>query len=50
MVSLTEKGTAHFAAMAQAHEAWIDELLGNLSVSEGQQIISMLRRIRQPED
>ncbi len=50
VVRLTQKGADIFAAMAEVHEGWVDELLGDLSASEARQLSSMLRRVRQLED
>ena len=49
-VRLTKKGSERFAEMARVHEAWVDEILSELSASEGQQIISLLRRVRQRKE
>jgi DNA-binding MarR family transcriptional regulator len=45
-VSLTRKGRAAFAQMAAAHENWIDELLGNLSTRDAEQLSAKLRSFR----
>ena len=38
-ISLTRKGRAAFAEMAAAHERWVDELLGGISVRDAEQIV-----------
>ena len=45
-VSLTRKGRAGFAEMAIAHERWIDELLGGLSVRDVEQMSAKLKAFR----
>ncbi|HEY5065217.1 MAG TPA: MarR family transcriptional regulator [Xanthobacteraceae bacterium] len=45
-VSLTRKGRTTFAEMASAHEIWIDELLGNISAREAEQLSAKLRSFR----
>jgi DNA-binding MarR family transcriptional regulator len=45
-VSLTRKGHAAFAEMAIAHEQWIDELLGGLSVRDAEQMSAKLKSFR----
>lgn len=45
-VSLTRKGRAAFAEMAIAHEQWIDELLGGLSVRDAEQMSAKLKAFR----
>lgn len=39
---LTPKGQAAFAALAEQHEAWIDELLGGLSTEDAQAMAELL--------
>jgi DNA-binding MarR family transcriptional regulator len=43
---LTGKGRSAFAAMAAAHESWIDELLGELSPREAVQLSAKLKLFR----
>jgi DNA-binding MarR family transcriptional regulator len=45
-VSLTRKGRAAFADMAAAHERWIDELLGGVSVRDAEQLSTKLKSFR----
>ena len=42
LVRLTRKGSESFAAMAQVHERWINELLGDIAPEEAQQISTLL--------
>ena len=41
-ISLTRKGRVLFADMAAAHESWVDELLGGLSVRDAEQMSAKL--------
>lgn len=45
-ISLTRKGRTAFAEMAAAHESWIDELLGGISVRDAEQLSSKLKSFR----
>jgi DNA-binding MarR family transcriptional regulator len=45
-ISLTRKGRAAFAEMAGAHERWIDELLGGISVRDAEQLSAKLKSFR----
>jgi DNA-binding MarR family transcriptional regulator len=45
-ISLTRKGRAAFARMAAAHEGWIDELLGGVSVRDAEQMSAKLKAFR----
>jgi len=45
-ISLTRKGRAAFAEMAAAHENWIDELLGSVSVRDAEQLSAKLKSFR----
>jgi DNA-binding MarR family transcriptional regulator len=45
-VTLTRKGRAVFAEMAIAHEQWVDELLGGLSVRDAEQMSTKLKSFR----
>jgi DNA-binding MarR family transcriptional regulator len=45
-VSLTRKGHASFAAMAAAHEGWIDELLGGISARDAVELSAKLKSFR----
>jgi DNA-binding MarR family transcriptional regulator len=45
-ISLTRKGRAAFADMAAAHERWIDELLGGVSVRDAERLSAKLKSFR----
>ncbi|MFZ3357762.1 MAG: MarR family transcriptional regulator [Xanthobacteraceae bacterium] len=45
-IKLTRKGQSAFADMAAAHEGWIDELLGGVSVRDAEQLSAKLRSFR----
>lgn len=45
-VTLTRAGQERFAEMAEAHEAWVTECLGNLSGTETEQMMSVLKHIK----
>jgi len=45
-ISLTRKGRTLFADMAAAHESWVDELLGGLSVRDAEQMSTKLKSFR----
>ncbi len=45
-INLTRKGRALFAAMAAAHEGWVDELLGNISARDAEQLAAKLKSFR----
>jgi DNA-binding MarR family transcriptional regulator len=45
-VRLTEKGQAAFADMSAAHESWIDNLLGDVTAREADQLSARLRSFR----
>ncbi|MBO9472591.1 MarR family transcriptional regulator [Shimia sp. R10_1] len=44
-VKLTEKGIAAFAAHADTHESWIDEMLGGLSAEDVDGMATRLERL-----
>lgn len=46
IVRLTEAGEIRFAAMAQAHENWIEELLKDISEDDAKRLSSMLKAFR----
>ncbi|MBX9462493.1 MAG: MarR family transcriptional regulator [Aquamicrobium sp.] len=46
IVRLTEAGSARFAAMAEAHEIWIAELLGEVSEEDARRLSVMLKAFR----
>ena len=41
-VHLTPKGARQFAAMAKAHEAWVDELLAHFGAQETETMLALL--------
>jgi DNA-binding MarR family transcriptional regulator len=41
-VHLTPKGARQFAAMAKAHEAWVNEILGHFRVQETETMLTLL--------
>lgn len=43
IVRLTDAGSAAFERMAAAHETWIDELLGSVSLDDAQSLAAMLK-------
>jgi len=45
-ISLTRKGRAVFAEMAEAHERWIDELLGGVSARDAGELSAKLKSFR----
>jgi len=45
IVRLTSKGTSHFAAIAKAHEAWVDELLAKIGTADAGGLISQLETL-----
>ena len=45
-ITLTRKGRAAFAEMAAAHESWVDELLGGVSVRDAEQMSAKLKSFR----
>ena len=45
-ISLTRKGRAAFADMAAAHERWVDELLGGVSMRDAEQLSAKLKAFR----
>ncbi|MFZ0237973.1 MAG: MarR family transcriptional regulator [Xanthobacteraceae bacterium] len=45
-ITLTRRGRAAFAAMAAAHEYWIDELLGGVSTRDAEQLSAKLKSFR----
>jgi DNA-binding MarR family transcriptional regulator len=45
-ITLTRRGRAAFAAMATAHEHWIDELLGGVSARDAKQLSAKLKSFR----
>ena len=45
-ITLTRRGRAAFAAMAAAHEGWIDELLDGVSARDAEQLSAKLKSFR----
>jgi DNA-binding MarR family transcriptional regulator len=46
LVRLTRQGAADFARLAAQHEAWVDDLLGVVSVEEAEHLIEQLQAVR----
>jgi DNA-binding MarR family transcriptional regulator len=46
LVRLTRKGEADFARLAAAHEGWVNELFGSVTVAEANQLIARLQAVR----
>ena len=45
-IRLTGKGRAMFAAMARAHQGWIDELLEDVTIKDASELSSKLKSFR----
>jgi len=45
-ITLTRRGRTAFEAMAQAHDHWIDELLGGVSARDAEQLSAKLKSFR----
>jgi len=45
-VTLTPTGRQRFSEMAEAHESWVTECLGNLSGADFEQMMSLLKEIK----
>lgn len=45
-IALTPRGRRRFAAMAAAHELWIDSLLGGLGEADGERLDRLLERTK----
>src|SRR5262245_42962765 len=45
VVRLSEKGAAHFCAMAATHETWVDELLSDFGKADVAALIAQLDRL-----
>jgi DNA-binding MarR family transcriptional regulator len=41
-VRLTPKGLRRFAAMAEAHERWVNEVLASISAEDGEALVGLL--------
>ncbi len=46
LVRLTPQGRSSFEAMASEHEAWLVDLLGDMSAADRQQLYALLGRLR----
>ena len=46
MVKLTTKGKRIFARMAEQHEQWIIEMLGELELDDVDQLMLLLKRVK----
>ena len=46
LARLTPKGLKVFEALAEEHEAWIDELLGDLSKQSVAELMSLIERVK----
>lgn len=49
-VSLTDQGHSAFEGMAQVHEKWVDELLGDISPEQARTLLEGLTMIRAKKD
>jgi len=47
LVRLTPKGTARFAIMAKAHEAWVAEIFARFDTPEIERVLATLTEIKQ---
>ena len=45
IVRLTKKGRAHFSELAEAHETWVNEMLGSVDAPEAETLIAQLGSI-----
>lgn len=50
MVRLTDAGVAEFTRQAQAHEGWIDDMLGDFSADEARALATRLMRLAETQD
>lgn len=50
MVRLTDAGLAEFARQAEAHERWIDEMLGDFTADEARTLATRLLRLAETQD
>lgn len=46
LVQLTDKGAKHFAAMARAHESWVNEILAGVTREEADALIDLLKIVK----
>jgi DNA-binding MarR family transcriptional regulator len=42
IVRLTRKGRAHFSELAEAHETWVNEMLGSVDAPAAEELIAQL--------
>ncbi len=50
MVRLTAAGGSEFARQAQAHEGWIDDMLGDFTAEEARSLATRLLRLAEIQD
>ena len=50
MVRLTDAGVAEFTRQAQAHEGWIDDMLGDFTADEARTLATRLMRLAETQD
>lgn len=50
MVRLTAEGQAEFARQAEAHEGWVDELLGDFTADEARTLATRLMQLAEKQD
>lgn len=50
MVRLTTDGQAEFARQAEAHEGWIDDLLGDFTADEARALATRLMQLAETQD
>lgn len=50
MVRLTADGQAEFARQAEAHEGWIDDLLGDFTADEARALATRLMQLAETQD
>jgi DNA-binding MarR family transcriptional regulator len=50
MVRLTADGQAEFARQAEAHEGWVDELLGDFTADEARTLATRLMQLAEKQD
>lgn len=50
MVRLTAAGQAEFARQAEAHEGWVDDLLGDFTADEARALATRLMQLAETQD
>ena len=50
LATLTAKGQAEFAALATEHEAWVNDLLSDLTAEDAETAMALLARVGGTED